>query len=96
MFGVDYTAYADDQRARDRAVLGCAVAPPVNNDDDRSASPELGAITAPTLVISGAMDFCCGELYSKASSPPVIKGAVLDSSRYSGQRLHLEDAGSLR
>ncbi len=84
----DYTAHADDYA---RAIVPFSAAPSLaGNNTTIDLRPELGAITAPTLVISGAMDFCCGEPYSSELAAG-IKGAVLEKFVHSGHMSHLEE-----
>ena len=77
----DYTAHADEYA---RAIVPVTAAPDLAGDKTPVVlRPELGAIAAPTLVITAAMDWCCGEPYS-AELAAGIKGAVVEKFVHSG------------
>ncbi len=84
----DWDAHAADYaRAVDvTAYAACyqVVVPPTD------FRPELAKITAPTLVLVGAHDFCCGERWG-GELVAGIRGAKLARFEHSGHMAHLEE-----
>jgi proline iminopeptidase len=83
----DWDAHAAEYRAAvDVPAYAIAAGP---GEDLR---PELSKITARTLVIVGAHDFCCGEKWGKELAGG-IRGARLEKFEQSGHMPYLEEAG---
>ena len=84
----DYDANPEDYA---RAIVPVSAAPELAEDKTPvDLRPELGAITARTLVISAAADWCCGEKWAREYVAG-IRGAQLETFSHSGHMAHLEE-----
>lgn len=87
----DWDAHRDDyQRA---AKVPMSIAPMASFTGDRPPPdfrPELGKLTAPTLVIAGKHDVCAPEAFARELVDG-IKGARLEWLEHSGHMAHLEE-----